>query len=370
VKVHRDEVQTGCILEKDIMGMTANPIIPKNTILNDEHIKILRAFNIIEVTIEKTKADGHNYRPKQISPPTNAAVKEQVSTESLNGANFDKGFISIYLKSVEEFKKEFTNWQSGTPINIAKMREITLPLIKTVEQNKFLVYSLNQYSTKKEYLYHHPVAVSILSAMIGKKLGFKSGQVNQLALAGVLADCGMAKVSTIILNKEKPLSENEFQEIKLHTANGYKMVKDSPLLKPEAKLAIFQHHERFDGTGYPTSEKSDRIHLYSQIIGIADVFHAMTSERIYRSRQPIFKVLDMISRDLFGKFDIKVVNALMKLVGDLDIGTAVKLSTGDYGEVVYTKVNAFTKPIVKLNNNEELLDLSQKKDVYITEVLG
>jgi HD-GYP domain-containing protein (c-di-GMP phosphodiesterase class II) len=370
VKVHRDEVQTGCILEKDIMGMTANPIIPKNTILNDEHIKILRAFNITEVTIEKTKADGHNYRPKQISSPTNAAVKEQASTESLHGANLDKGFTSTYLKSVEEFKKEFTNWQSGTPINIAKMREITLPLIKTVEQNKFLVYSLNQYSTKKEYLYHHPVAVSILSAMIGKKLGLKSGQVNQLALAGVLADCGMAKVSTNILNKEKPLSENEFQEIKLHTANGYKMVKDSPLLKPEAKLAIFQHHERFDGTGYPTSEKSDRIHLYSQIIGIADVFHAMTSERIYRSRQPIFKVLDMITRDLFGKFDIKVVNSLMKLVGDLDIGTAVKLSTGDYGEVVYTKANAFTKPVVKLNNNEKLLDLSQNKDVYITEVLG
>ncbi|WP_175989813.1 HD-GYP domain-containing protein [Bacillus sp. Marseille-Q1617] len=370
MKVHRDEVQTGCILEKDIMGMTANPIIPKNTVLNEEHIKILRAFNITEVMIEKTKADGHHYRPKPIPSKADGSGQNQADGESLLEGDNDKGFIDTYLKSVGEFKKEFTNWQSGTPINIAKMREITLPLLKTIEQNKFLLYSLNQYSTKKEYLYHHPVAVSILSAMLGKKMGLKSGQVNQLALAGVLADCGMAKVSTHILNKEKPLSENEFQEIKLHTANGYKMVRDSPLLKPEAKLAIFQHHERFDGTGYPTSEKSDRIHLYSQIIGIADVFHAMTSERIYRSRQPIFKVLDMISRDLFGKFDIKVVNTLMQLVGDLDIGTAVRLSTGDYGEVVYTKANAFTKPIVKLNNSEELLDLSQKKDIYITEVFG
>jgi HD-GYP domain-containing protein (c-di-GMP phosphodiesterase class II) len=370
MKIHRDEIQAGCILEKEIMGMTANPIIPKNTVLNDEHIKILRAFNITEVTIVKTRGGGHHNRSKQTLSPTDSPVSQETTGERIPDVKTDKGFFHIYLKSVGEFKKEFTNWQSGTPINVAKLREITLPLIKTVEQYRFLLYSLNHYATKKEYLYHHPVAVSILSAMIGKKIGLESGQVNQLALAGVLADCGMSKVSTNILIKEKPLSEQEFQEIKLHTANGYKMVKDSPLLKPEAKLAVFQHHERFDGSGYPTSEKSDRIHLYSQIVGIADVFHAMTSERIYRSRQPIFKVLDMISRDLFGKFDIKVVNALMKLIGDLDIGTAVKLSTGDYGEVVYTKANAYTKPIVKLNNSEELLDLSLQKDIYITEVLG
>ncbi|NQD68410.1 HD-GYP domain-containing protein [Bacillus haikouensis] len=370
MKVRRDEVQAGWILEKDIVGMTANPIIPKNTILNEEHIKILRAFNITEVTIEKTKPGVNNNLPAQTISPDESPARQEAAGESLTEAGTNKGFISTYLRSVGEFKQEFTNWQSGTPINIANMRKITLPLLKTVEQNKFLLYSLNHHAAKNDYLYHHPIAVSILSAMIGKKIGLDNGQANQLALAGVLADCGMSKVSANILIKEKPLSEQEFQEIKLHTANGYKMVKDSPLLKPEAKLAVFQHHERFDGTGYPTSEKSDRIHLYSQIVGIADVFHAMTSERIYRSRQPIFKVLDMISKDLFGKFDIKVVNALMNLIGDLDIGTAVKLSTGDYGEVVYTKANAVTKPIVKLNNSEELLDLSLQKDIYITEVLG
>jgi HD-GYP domain-containing protein (c-di-GMP phosphodiesterase class II) len=370
MKVHRDEIQAGWILEKDIMGMTANPIIPKNTVLNNEHIKILRAFNITEVTIEKTRAGGNQDRPKQTISPADSPVRQETAGESLPEVSTDKDFVSTYLKSVDEFKREFTNWQSGTPINIATMRQITLPLIKKVEQNKLLLYSLNHQATKKQYFYHHPVAVSILSAMIGKKIGLESGQVNQLALAGVLADCGMSKVSANILIKENPLSEQEFQEIKLHTANGYKMVKDSPLLKPETKLAVFQHHERFDGTGYPTSEKGDRIHLYSQIVGIADVFHAMTSERIYRSRQPMFKVLDMISRDLFGKFDIKVVNALMNLIGDLDIGTAVKLSTGEYGEVVYTKANAVTKPIVELNNSGELLDLSLHKDIHITEVMG
>ncbi|WGG45699.1 HD-GYP domain-containing protein [Rossellomorea sp. DA94] len=359
MKVHRGEIQLGCIVAEDIMGLSASPIIPKNTVLEEEHLNILQAFHITELYIEKTKADGNPFK----SPLSSDKVSDHEETDSQK----TMGFVDLYLTTVKEYKKEFMNWQSGTAVNVARVRELILPVIQEVEQNHIYIYSLQHYSTKKEYLYHHAVSVSIISALIGKKIGLQSGQINQLALAGALADCGMAKVSPHILSKDQPLTENEFKEVKLHTANGYKMIKDTPLLKTETKLAIFQHHERFDGTGYPASEKSERIHLYSQIVGIADVFHAMTSERMYRSKQPIFKVLDMISKDLFGKFDLKVVEGLLQLMGDLRTGTPVRLSTGEFGEVIYTKPNAFTSPIVKLKN-EEIVDLSQQKNIYITEV--
>ncbi|TMU84125.1 HD-GYP domain-containing protein [Bacillus sp. BHET2] len=360
MKVHRSEIQVGCIVAEDIMGMAASPIIPKNTVLEEGHLEILQAFHITEIIIEKTKVDGSPFR----SPLSSDNTNDQEETNQHESSSF----IDLYLKTISEFKKEFMNWQSGTTVNVARVRELILPVIQTVEQNHSYIYSLHHYSTKKDYLYHHAVAVSIISALIGKRVGLSRGQVNQLALAGALADCGMAKVSPHILNKEQPLSESEFKEVKLHTANGYKMVKDTPLLKAETKLAIFQHHERFDGTGYPSSERNERIHLYSQIVGIADVFHAMTSERIYRSKQPIFKVLDMISKDLFGKFDIKVVNGILQILGDLRTGTSVRLSTGQYGEVMYTKPNAHTKPIIKIKKTEELVDLSKHKDMYISEV--
>ncbi|PFA68015.1 hypothetical protein CN378_07820 [Bacillus sp. AFS015802] len=359
MKVHRGDIQLGCIVAEDIMGMAASPIIPKNTVIEEEHLNILQAFHIDELFIEKTKVDGNLFR----SSLSSDKATDQEDTDQQEPL----GFVDLYLTTVKEFKKEFVNWQSGTAVNVARVREFILPVVQVVEQNHTYVYSLHQYSTKKDYLYHHAVSVSVISALIGKKLGLNSGQVNQLALAGALSDCGMAKVSPHILTKEQPLTESEFKEVKLHTANGYKMVKDTPLLKTETKLAIFQHHERFDGTGYPASEKSDRIHLHSQIVGIADVFHAMTSERVYRRKQPIFKVLDMISKDLFGKFDIKVVEGLLQLFGDLRTGTAVRLSTGEYGEVVYTKPNAFTSPIVKRKSGE-LIDLSQQNNIYISEV--
>ncbi|MCA1061133.1 HD-GYP domain-containing protein [Rossellomorea aquimaris] len=360
MKVHRGDIQLGCIVAEDIMGMAASPIIPKSTVIEEEHLNILQAFHIDELYIEKTKADGNPFR---------SLLSADKSSDQEDSDIYEPyGFVDLYLTTVKEFKKEFMNWQSGTAVNVARVREFILPVIQVVEENHAYVYSLPQYSTKKDYLYHHAVSVSIISALIGKKLGLNSGQVNQLALAGALSDCGMSKVSPHILLKEQPLTESEFKEVKLHTANGYKMVKDTPLLKTETKLAIFQHHERFDGTGYPASEKSDRIHLYSQIVGISDVFHAMTSERMYRTRQPVFKVLDMISKDLFGKFDIKVVEGLLQLLGDLRTGTPVKLSTGETGEVMYTKPNAFISPIVKLKSGQ-LIDLSQQKNIYISEVM-
>ena len=91
------------------------------------------------------------------------------------------------------------------------------------------------------------------------------------------------------------------------------MIQDSPLLKSELKLAIFQHHERLDGSGYPKGEKLDNISVYSQIIAVADVYHAMTSERIYRAKSSPFKVLEMIREEEFGKYNIEVVHALISL---------------------------------------------------------
>ena len=105
-------------------------------------------------------------------------------------------------------------------------------------------------------------------------------------------------------------------EIKKHTIYSFQMIKDSSFLKPEMKLAIFQHHERLDGSGYPKGEKMGKyFNVYSQIIAVADVYHAMTSERIYRAKSSIFKVLEMIREEEFGKYNIEVVNALISLVG-------------------------------------------------------
>ena len=112
-----------------------------------------------------------------------------------------------------------------------------------------------------KYIAHHSIAVGIISGAIAKKLRYPPGQINQIATAGLMADVGMAKVDVKIREKKSYLTETDFSEIKKHTIYSFQMIKDSPLLKPEMKLAIFQHHERLDGSGYPKGEKMESISL-------------------------------------------------------------------------------------------------------------
>lgn len=361
MKINVHDVEEGCILDQDVKGMVSLPIIPKNTVIQGIHIKVLQSFHIEEVSVEKTKADGTPFNPKQT-----------VETEdrSEQPKRMYDGFLKVYLNKVQEFKSEFHNWQSGMPVSISKIRNIILPLLELVEKTPKNISHLHRYSSKNDYLYHHPLAVGLLSGLIAKKLGLDTGKKLQVTLAGVLADSGMAKIPVSILTKQTALTETEFKEIKMHPVYSYKMVKDISLLKPETKLAIFQHHERLDDSGYPTGEKNEKIHQFSQIIAVADVFHAMTSERIYRGRQLPFQVLEQIREDHFGKYDIQVVQALLEVTAELPIGTIIRLTNGETGEVMFTTKENMTRPLIQLKQTGEIMDLAKRRDLFIEEVIS
>jgi HD-GYP domain-containing protein (c-di-GMP phosphodiesterase class II) len=364
MKIKTRHAEEGCIIDQDINGMTSLPIIPKNTVIQDIHIKVMHSFQIEEVSVKRTKADGSPFIPQQTTE-----TEDQNFEQPEREQNSDD-FLKFYLNKVQEFKNEFHNWQSGMTISISNIRNIILPLLALIEESPKNIIRLHQYSSKMDYIYHHPLAVGLLSGVIAKKLGFDKGKKIQVTLAGVLADCGMAKVPVSILTKQSALTETEFKEIKMHPVYSYKMVKDISLLKPETKLAIFQHHERLDDSGYPTGEKKERIHQFSQIIAVADVFHAMTSERVYRGRQLPFQVLEQIKEDHFGKYDIQVVQALMDITADLSIGTVIRLSNGETGEVMFTTRENLTRPLIQMKETGVILDLTKRRDLFIEEVLS
>ncbi|RLQ93954.1 HD-GYP domain-containing protein [Falsibacillus albus] len=365
MRVNVNELKEGCILEKEVFGMTSFPIIAKKTILSELHINVLKDFSIEEVHIERTLVNGDLFKPRNGTEEPN----NQSSSTSRDGKEAQPEFIELYLKSIQEFKIEFTKWQSGGSVDIANIRSIVMPLLEKVIEDTDKLYEIHHYSSQEEYFYHHSIAVGLLSAVLAKKLGYEKGVYNQVALGGVLSDCGMSKISPTILFKKTTLLQREYEEIKQHTLNSYKMIKDTPLLKQEIKLAIYQHHERLDGTGYPAGEKIDKIHEISRIIAVADVYHAMTSQRVYRSKQSPFKVLEMIKEDSFGQFDISVVKSLLSIIGNLSIGTRVVLSNGEIGSVLFTKSDSLTRPLVKLEQNGDIVDLVKQRSLHIEDIL-
>jgi len=354
IHVPISELRVGKVISEDIFANTQYPIIFKNTIISHEHLQVFFAFNISRVSVYK---DGTDHQ-SEVNDTELVAPHEAVPT-----------FKRVYDNSVEQFKKEFKNWEAGAKVDIAKARSIILPLVEMVLEDRTIIFDLNEYSNPKDYLYHHCVATALISAVIAQKLGYDRGTTIQVAIGGLLADCGMAKIHPRIRDKKTTLTEKEFDEIYKHPTYSYNMVKDLTILKDTMKEAIYQHHERLNGSGYPKAEKIANISMFAQIIAVADVFHAMTCERVYRAKQSSFKVIEMINESEFGKFDIKVVRALIDIVADLPIGTIVELSNLERGEVMFVNKFAPTRPLIKLCLSGEIFDLGKNRTFYISRII-
>ena len=351
------DLRPGCILASDVYKLTNRPIIKAKTVIEDEHINILKAFLINEIEIENTLIDGSQYIHTSETTINDIEKKKNVS------------FLEQFLYSVKQYKKEFTSWQSGLPVDIAKIRKLLLPLLEDLNKLEKELFSLYHLSNKRDYIYQHSVAVGLISALIAKRMDYSYGDIVQVALAGCLSDAGMARINDQLVHKVEPLTEEEFNEVKNHTKYSLTMIPDHPLLKKETKLAIFQHHERIDGSGYPLGNTENKIHSFAKIIAVADTFHAMSSERLYRKKQSPFLVIEKMLQESFGKFDLITMNNLINAIIHFTTGSTVKLSNGEKAKIIFTEGKTPTRPIVKLIDTDRIIELEKNRHLFIEEVI-
>ncbi|WP_400244666.1 HD-GYP domain-containing protein [Niallia sp. JL1B1071] len=354
--VNLEELQPGSILAEDIYIRTNRPIITAKTVLTKEHIKILKSFLVKEVTIENTRIDGTKIMQ------SSSSIHKQARNEKKSN------FLELFIQTVQLYKKEFLSWQSGLPVNIANIRNILLPLLEEVENVSKEIFSIYHLSNKKEYLYQHSIAVAVISALIAEKMNYSYRDMIQVALAGCLSDAGMAKINQRLLHKTEPLTEDEFNEVKKHTRYSLEMIPEHTLLKKETRLAIYQHHERIDGSGYPMGNADNKIHAFAKIIAVADTFHAMTSERLYRKKQSPFRVIEQMHQDHFGEFDLTILQSLSNAITQFTTGSKIRLSNGEKAEILFIS-SIPTRPLVKTLENELILDLEKNRHIFIEEIL-
>ncbi|MET3699789.1 HD-GYP domain-containing protein (c-di-GMP phosphodiesterase class II) [Bacillus oleivorans] len=356
MKVKRRDLIEGCIVKEDIFSQSVHPLVTKKTVITNDILEVLQAFLIEEVSIEKTLENG--------DPFPNIESHE----ETIKKTEFTT-FYSDYMKAVEVYKTEFIKWQAGSPINILKIRELMIPLLIRFynESNELLL--IHRYTKQENYLYHHSVATGLISGYLALKQNIPSGEAAQVALAGVMADCGLSKVDLKVLNKRKNFSIQEEEEIRKHPLYSYNLLKNIPSLKDAVKLAVLQHHERLDGSGYPLKESAKRVHKFSRIIAVADFYHKMcTGEGISTGLSP-FKAVEIMTEDSFGKFDIEIVQVLLRNVAKFSLGSTVKLNDGSIGDVMFVDSKSPLRPIIKVEKTDQLLDLRTNRAYLIDYII-
>ena len=188
-----------------------------------------------------------------------------------------------------------------------------------------------------------------------------------LVQAGLLHDIGKSLIPRDILNKPGKLNDEEFQKVKKHAEYGYYLIKSMKGIDQRVAEAVYYHHEREDGSGYPKGLSGTQISQFAKILAVADTFDAMTANRSYKLKDSPFRVFEMMQNGCFGYLDPVILDTFLSNISHYFIGYKARLSDGRIAEIIYINRQQYGRPVLKIDDN--YIDLSIAKNVTIDEVI-
>jgi len=188
-------------------------------------------------------------------------------------------------------------------------------------------------------------------------------------MSGLVHDIGKTQVPLDILNKPGKLTRDEQDVMQEHATMGLELIKNTKQYPQPVLLGVWQHHERLDGGGYPFGLSGNEISVNARIVAIADMYDAMTSNRVYQKAVTPFKVVEELFDEMFNKVDPTMSLIFLDNIKDSLIGYMVRLSDGSEARVIYLDKNRLSQPVVKVADGQ-YIDLGKRKDISIVEVLS
>ncbi len=319
---------------------------------------------------EFMKKDGEEEPVKNPVPPD--VVDNLLGEHSERSQQFET-LSQTAIQSVETLWKQA---KQDEPLQLSAAVEIVKSMIQFISKG---CSGLLFFKTNREvpYYYLNVVNVTWFSLLIAKELNYSEEKNLELGLAAFLHDIGMSKIDPDILVKKGKLSFDEYELIRQHTEKGKQLLSDSKELSEATLLGLFQEHERENGSGYPEGRRGNQVHEFAKIIGLSDVFEAMTHYRDYRdsvsANEAILEILTMKGRLFHQKYITSFINAFTFY----PVGSYVQLNTNEVGRVIDVNRETPTRPIMELLIDKEglavvqpqFLNLNEKDLIFVKEAL-
>jgi len=350
MRVYVTEVNDGDTLTQDAFNSYGLHVLSKGTVLSGKEISLLLQHRIDYVEIVPKAAVEAIGRTLEsgVSPkwlPTVEPVYQEVV----------KGCEQLFMKALQTGK-------------IAEDEAIATfqPLVDNFKHERDVVSMLLLLNTKDDYTYQHSVQVGMLSYYLASWLGYEDQEAVRIGQAGFLHDIGKCVITDDILNKPSRLSPEEFEHIKQHPAEGHRIINDSFGPGTLAATVALQHHERIDGSGYPSGLTGEEIHPVAKIVAVADVYSAMISSRVYQKKRDLLYVLKELYRMSFSELDPFTTHTFIKHMIPNFIGKRVELRSGEMGTIIMTHPSEFFRPLVQID--DEFIDLAQERNYEVKQV--
>jgi len=229
----------------------------------------------------------------------------------------------------------YDDLRMGRSFDTGYTKAIIEDLTESVLRSSDAHMLLARLQARDQYAANHCLNVCSLALAFGRFLGMPREQLHNLGLGALLVDVGNIRVPPEILRKRGQLSDEEREIVEQHPIHAMEILLENPDPLPAAAVeAVFTHHERLDGTGYPRGLVGDQIPLLGRIIAIVDVYDATTSDRIYRQGRPPNDALNELYGLRSGKFDAYLVEQFIQCLGIYPVGSVLKCTTGEIGIVI------------------------------------
>jgi len=360
-------------------------LVPRMVPLREKDIAFLISSGIEEVRTEGAIVESEE-KPAPVvelpepEPTENTEVKKEKIKFSITDVKQNSGPYRAYKNLIEKLNYVFNEIKSGADVDIHIVDSICDQLLKDLRdyRDNYVDYILGGEVSGHE-LAKSSVNTAILSALMAQEFGLTDYKIPYIVVAALLHDVGMLRLSKGITEKKGGLSEAETEQIKSHPLHTSKIIAKELFGPHEVELIALQHHERWDGKGYPNHINGPAIDIGARIVSVADAFEAMVSKKSYRNSIIGYQAIKNLMADNARRFDPDVIHIFTKIMGIYPIGSIVELNNGAVARVISVHTDAPLRPIIQMlmdekgkaldTRNPQTIDLLIVKTLYIKKAI-
>jgi HD-GYP domain-containing protein (c-di-GMP phosphodiesterase class II) len=346
-RISSQYAQPGMVLCRDIYDNYGNVLIYQGTRLTLENIDVLGRLGGGEMFIRDNRVDD---------VPVSSMIPGRI-----------EGEVIRQLRDFIDAAKEVLQNQSNSTIPTNRLQNAVFSMVEQLFPVTMGEVNASGCYANKDYDFAHPVQTAELAIAIGRKLGANEAELLNLGIAAVLQNIGYLALQKGLLDEPTTLSKIEIHEMQQHAQYGFQILKDYTNLNSEIINTVFQHHERWDGSGYPRGLQGDSISRDARILAIADAYYSLVSRRPHRPANKPHEAIEFVMAYSGELFDPKLVAIFTKLIQTYPTGVMVNLSTGESGIIIGSHAGMSSRPIIRVCYDKNHNEWAKPFDIDLTE---
>ncbi len=235
----------------------------------------------------------------------------------------------------------------GKQIEVKSIKPVVTEMVSTIFDNQDALMALTRVRQRDEYTFQHSLSVTVLLVAFARTLGMSREEAEQFGIGGIVHDIGKTRTPDHILNKPARLTEDEFRIMREHVVHSRTILEETPGISAIAMGVAAEHHERWDGTGYPLKLKGEQITLAGRMAAIVDVYDALTADRVYHKGKTPRETLAIVVKSGGNHFDPDLVKQFVHSIGIYPVGSLVQLESRRLAVVLASNRESLSRPTVR-----------------------